>query len=249
MIKELGPGFRLTLIFTILTGLLYPVIMTGVSQLFFPEQANGSLVAVNGKTVGSSFIGQNFSKDEYFHPRPSSAGSGYDATASSGSNLGPTSAKLLHGTTKMDDKTNEVVDFDGINLRVVHYCMDNDIPYESSLPLDQFKDDKGDLDDLKLIKAFNDEKTPLMFTAKAPIPPDAVTASSSGLDPHISPANAEVQAARVAKARNVSVDQVKQLIPQYTEGADLGFLGEPRVNVLMLNIAVDQRFPISSAAR
>ena len=145
----------------------------------------------------------------------------------------------------MDDKKNEVVDFDGINLRIVHYCVDNDIPYESSVPLDQFKDSHGDLDDVKLIKAFNDDKTPLLFTAKAPIPPDAVTASASGLDPHISPANAEIQAARVAKARGVSADQVKQLIPQFTDRADLGFLGEPRVNVLMLNIALDQQFPAS----
>ena len=98
----------------------------------------------------------------------------------------------------MGEKKNEVVDFDGLNLRVVHYCIDNAIPYESSIPLDQFKDTKGELDDVKLIKAFNDDKTPLLFKAKAPIPPDAVTASSSGLDPHISPANADVQAARVA---------------------------------------------------
>jgi K+-transporting ATPase ATPase C chain len=245
MIKELGPGFRLTLIFTVLTGLLYPAIMTGISELIFPSQANGSLVSANGKVVGSNLIGQNFSKPEYFHPRPSAAGSGYDATASSGTNLGPTSAKLLRGTTKMDDKKNEVVDFDGINLRVVHYCVDNDIPYESSAKLDQFKDTKGDLDDVKLIKAFNDEKAPLVFKAKAPIPADAVTASSSGLDPHISPANAEAQAGRVAKTRNTSVDHVRQLIAQYTQGSDLGFLGEPRVNVLMLNLALDQQFPVS----
>ena len=245
MIKELGPGFRLTLIFTIFTGLLYPAVMTGVSELILPRQSNGSLVTVNGKVVGSSLIGQPFAKPEYFHPRPSAAGNGYDATASGGTNLGPTSAKLLHGTTKMDDKKNEVVDFDGINLRIVHYCVDNYIPYESSVPLDQFKDSHGDLDDVKLIKAFNDDKTPLVFAAKVPIPQDAVTASASGLDPHISPANAETQAARVAKARNVSADQVKQLIAQFTERADWGFLGEPRVNVLMLNIALDQKFPVS----
>src|SRR5213593_4616566 len=149
MIKELGPGFRLTLVFTVLTGLLYPAVMTGISELVFPTQANGSLLTVEGKVVGSSLIGQNFSKPEYFHPRPSSAGSGYDATASSGSNLGPTSAKLLRGTIKMDEKKNEVVDFDGLNLRVVHYCIDNDIPYESSVPLDQFKATNGDLDDVK----------------------------------------------------------------------------------------------------
>src|SRR5215510_3308942 len=207
MIKELGPGFRLMLAFTVLTGLLYPAIMTGVSQLIFPTRANGSLVTVNGKVVGSSLIGQNFSKPEYFHPRPSAAGSGYDATASSGSNLGPTSAKLLRGTTKMDDKNNEVVDYDGINLRVVHYCLDNDIAYESSVALDQFRDAKGDLDDVKLIKAFNDDKSPLMFKAKEPIPADAVTGSASGIDPHISPRNADLQAGRVAKARGVTVDQ------------------------------------------
>jgi K+-transporting ATPase ATPase C chain len=245
MLKELGPGLRLTLIFTVLTGLLYPAVMTGVSELIFPKQANGSLVTVGGKVVGSSLIGQPFAKPEYFHPRPSAAGNGYDATASGGSNLGPTSAKLLHGTTKMDDKKNEVVDFDGINLRIVHYCVDNDIPYESSIPLDQFKDSHGDLDDVKLIKAFNDDKTPLLFKAKTPIPPDAVTASASGLDPHISPANAETQAARIAKARSVSADQLKQLIPQFTDRADLGFLGEPRVNVLMLNIALDHKYPVS----
>jgi K+-transporting ATPase c subunit len=145
----------------------------------------------------------------------------------------------------MDDKKNEIVDFDGINLRIVHYCVDNDIPYESSVPLDQFKDSHGDLDDVKLIKAFNDDKAPLLFSAKVPIPPDAVTASASGLDPHISPANAETQATRIAKARGISADQVKQLIPQSTDRADLGFLGEPRVNVLMLNIALDQKFPVS----
>ena len=245
MIKELGPGFRLTLIFTIVLGLLYPAVMTGVSELIFPKQANGSLVTVGGKVVGSSLIGQPFTKPEYFHPRPSAAGSGYDATASSGSNLGPTSAKLLHGTTKMDDKKNEIVDFDGINLRIVHYCVDNDITYESSIPLDQFKDSHGDLDEVKLIKAFNDDKTPLVFSPKVPIPPDAVTASASGLDPHVSPANAETQAARIAKARGVSADQIKQLIPQSTDRADLGFLGEPRVNVLMLNIALDQHFAVS----
>jgi len=246
MLKELGPGFRLTVAFTVLTGLLYPAIMTGVSQIIFPKQANGSLITVNGKVVGSQLIGQQFSKPEYFHPRPSSAGSGYDATASSGSNLGPTSAKLLRGTTKMDDKNNEVVDFDGINLRIVHYCLDNEIPYDSSIPLEQFKDAKGELDEVKLIKAFNDEKAPLVFTAMAPIPADAVTASSSGLDPHISPANAEAQAARVAKARHIQMDQLATLIAQSTERPDLGFLGESRVNVSMLNVALDQQFPVSN---
>jgi potassium-transporting ATPase KdpC subunit len=245
MIKELGAGFRLTLAFTVLTGLLYPGIMTGVSQLVFPTRANGSLMTLNGKVVGSSLIGQNFSKPEYFHPRPSAAGNGYDATASGGTNLGPTSAKLIRGSIQIDDKNKESVAFDGISVRIVHYCLENDIPYESSMPLDQFKNAQGDLDDVKLIKAFNDDKQPLLFTAKMSIPADAVTASASGLDPHVSPANAEAQAARVAKARKVGVDEVKQLISESTEAADLGFLGEPRVNVLKLNIAIDQRFPIS----
>ena len=243
MTRELKTGFLMMLALTVITGLLYPAFITAVAQVAFRDQANGSLVTVNGQVVGSRLLGQNFAKPEYFHPRPSSAGSGYDATASSGSNLGPTSAKLLRGTTKMDDKKNEVVDFDGINLRIVHYCLDNDIPYQSSMPLDQFKDSKGELDEVKLIKAFNDNKSPLVFTASIPIPPDAVTASSSGLDPHISPANAEVQAARVAKARGVSVDQVNQAVAQSTKGPDLGLLGEPRVNVLRLNLALDQQFP------
>jgi K+-transporting ATPase ATPase C chain len=245
MLKELGPGLRLTVAFTILTGLLYPAVMTGVSELIFPRQANGSLITVNGKLVGSSLIGQNFAKPEYFHPRPSAAGNGYDATASGGTNFGPTSAKLLRGTTKTDDKKNEVVDFDGISLRIVHYAVDNGIPYESSVPLDQFKDAHGDLDDVKLIKAFNDDKAPLLLKSKQPIPSDAVTASSSGLDPQISITNAEIQAARVAKARGVTAEQVKALIPQFTDREDLGFLGEPRVNVLLLNIALDQRFPVA----
>ena len=245
MFKELGPGFRLTLAMTILTGLLYPAVMTGLAELIFPKQANGSLVSVKGNIVGSSLIGQSFAKPEYFHPRPSAAGSGYDATASGGSNLGPTSAKLLHGTTKTDDKGKEIVDFDGLYDRIVHYCIDNSVPYTSSVPLDQFKDPHGDLDDVKLIKAFNDPSAPLIFMPKSPIPVDAVTASASGLDPHISPANAQVQVGRVAKARGVSADQVKPLIAQYTDRADWGFMGEPRVNVLQLNVALNQRFPVS----
>ena len=245
MLKQLGPGLRLTLVLTVLMGLLYPVVMTGLSESIFPRQANGSIVTVNSKVVGSSLIGQSFAKPEYFHPRPSAAGNGYDATASSGSNLGPTSAKLLRGTTKTDDKKNEVVDFDGINLRVVHYCVENDIPYESSVPLEQFKDAQGNLDDVKLIKAFNDDKAPLRFVAKVPIPQDAVTASASGLDPHISPANAEAQAARVAKARGVAPDQVKPLIARFTDRADWGLLGEPRVNVLLLNVTLDEHFPVA----
>jgi len=243
MWKEILPGLRIKIFMTVLLGVVYPLAMTGISQLIFPKQANGSLITVGGKVIGSELIGQNFTKPEYFHPRPSAAGSGYDATASSGSNLGPTSAKLIRGTTKMDDEKNEVVDYDGINLRLVHYCVDNDIPYESSIPIDRFKGADGSLDDVKLIKAFNDDKAPLIFTPKSPIAADAVTASSSGLDPHISPANAQAQASRVAKARGISVDQANQVVARFTEGPDLGLLGEPRVNVLILNLAMDQQFP------
>jgi K+-transporting ATPase ATPase C chain len=243
MLKELGPGFRLMVIFTVLTGFLYPAAITGVAALLFPRQASGSLVRVNGKVVGSNLIGQSFSNAEYFHPRPSSAGSGYDASASSGSNLGPSSAKLINGTTKMDDKGKEVVDYDGISLRIVHYCLDNGIAYDSSVSLDKFKNDKGDLDDVKLIKAFNDEKAPLVFTPKSSIPADAVTASASGLDPHISVAAAETQLSRVAHARGVSPDQIRSLIDSNTAGADFGILGEPGVNVLTLNVALDEHFP------
>jgi len=165
---QLLPGLRINIFATILFGVVYPLAITGVCQVLFPHQANGSLITAGDKVVGSAIIGQNFSKPGYFHPRPSAAGSGYDATSSGGSNLGPTSAKLVRGTTKMDDKKNEIVDFDGINLRIVHYCMDNDIPYETSVPLDQFRDASGNLDDVKLIKAFNDDKAPLRFHATAP---------------------------------------------------------------------------------
>ena len=191
MIKELGPGFRLTLVFTILTGLLYPAVMTGVSEMIFPKQANGSLVTVNGTVVGSSLIAQGFIKPEYFHPRPSAAGNGYDPTASSGSNLGPTSQALM---TRLQAS----------------------------------------------VVAFRKENPD--FTGN--IPSDILTTSASGLDPHISPAAAEAQAARVAKARGVSQDQVEPLIAQFTQRPDWGFLGEPRVNVLLLNIALDQKFPL-----
>ena len=244
MWEQILPGLRIKIFFTIVLGIGYPLAMTGLSQLLFPHQANGSLVTAGGKVLGSEIIGQSFSKPEYFHTRPSSAGSGYDATASSGSNLGPTSAKLLRGTTKLDDKKNEVVDFDGLSLRIVHYCLENGIPYQASVPLDSFKDAKGDLDDVKLIKAFNNEKAPLVFTPQTAIPADAVTASASGLDPEISPANARFQAERVAKARGMSSEETGRLVAQFTESPTLGVLGEARVNVLRLNLALDRVRPV-----
>jgi potassium-transporting ATPase KdpC subunit len=244
MLKELKPAFLMMLVMTVLTGVLYPAVITGIAQVAFRDQANGSLISVNGQVIGSRLIGQHFSRDEYFHPRPSSAGSsGYDPMATGGSNLGPTSAKLINGTTKTDDTTKQdVVDFDGIKDRVVHYCVDNGLPYESSVPLEKFKDDQGNLDDVKLIKAFNDEKSPLVFTSKTPIPADAVTASASGIDPHISPATAQLQAARVAKARGLTLEQVQAVVDEHTEGRTWGILGEPHVNVLELNLALDSRF-------
>jgi K+-transporting ATPase ATPase C chain len=242
MWEQILPGLRIKIFMTIALGIAYPLLMTGIAQLVFPHQSNGSLITQGRKVIGSEIIAQGFTKPEYFHPRASAAGNGYDATASNGSQLGPTSAKLLHGTTKMDDKKNEVVDFDGLSLRIVHYCLDNDIPYESSTPLEQFKDAKGDLDDVKLIKAFGNDKAPLVFQPRAPLPADAITTSASGLDPHISPANAQLQAARVARARGISVDQVNQVVAQLTEGPALGLLGEPRVNVLKLNLALDQQY-------
>src|ERR1700758_5319198 len=145
MWEQILPGLRINIFATILFGVVYPLAITGVCQALFPRQANGSLVTAGDKVIGSEIIGQNFSKPEYFYGRASAAGSGYDATASGGSNLGPTSAKLIHGTTKVDDKKSEVVDFDGINLRIVHYCVENEIAYESSMPLDRFKDYRGNL--------------------------------------------------------------------------------------------------------
>jgi K+-transporting ATPase ATPase C chain len=140
MLKELKSGFLMMLVMTVLTGLIYPAVITGIAQVVFRDQANGSLVVANGQVFGSRLIGQNFTKAEYFHPRPSSAGGGYDPTASAGSNLGPTSAKFINGTTKKDEKGNEVADYLGIKARIVHYCIDNGLAYQSSVPLDRFVD-------------------------------------------------------------------------------------------------------------
>ena len=229
---------------TVLTGLAYPAAITAVAQALFHHQANGSLIVVNGEVVGSGCSPRVSRRPEYFHPRPSAAGAaGYDATASGGSQLGPTSAKLFNGTTKMDANNQETVDFDGIKDRVVHYCLENEIPFTSSMPLSAFRTAAGTIDDVALIKAFNDPHHPLVFASQAPIPADAVTASASGLDPDISPANADIQARRVAKARGVSIDEVTAVVALYTDGRTAAILGEPTVGVLELNLALDRRFP------
>lgn len=200
MLKELKAGFLMMVVLTVITGLIYPAVITAIAQIVWPDQATGSLVTVNGQVVGSRLLGQNFTKAEYFHPRPSAAGAnGYDATASGGSNLGPTNAKLV----------------ETVRDRVVRYCVENGIAFETP--------------------------TPQTVRPSVPIPADAVTASASGLDPHISPANADLQAARVAKARGAAVDRVKAIVAQHTAGRTFGFLGEPVVNVLELNLALDQQ--------
>jgi K+-transporting ATPase ATPase C chain len=191
MWKQILPAFRAVLLITVLTGLLYPGVITGLSQVLFRDKANGSLVTKDGKVVGSSLLGQNFTKPEYFHPRPSAAGSdGYDALASQGSNFGPTNQKLIDRVKGDEEK---------------------------------FRKENPDY--------------------SGPIPSDLLTASASGLDPEISPASAEAQVPRVAKARGVDAGVLAKLVDQHVEGRDAGFLGEPRVNVLMLNLALDQAYP------
>jgi len=189
MFQQLVPALRMTVLLTIVTGLIYPGLVTGACQLLFSHQANGSLIVQNGRVIGSSLIGQNFTKPEYFHPRPSAAGNdGYDTTASQGSNLGPTSQKL----------------YDRMKASA-----------------DQFR-----------------KENPAYSGA---IPADALTASGSGLDPHISIGNANAQAQRVAQARNASLVTIEGFIASATEGRDMGFLGEPRVNVLKLNLELDRQ--------
>jgi potassium-transporting ATPase KdpC subunit len=191
MLSQLWPALRINIFLTILLGVAYPLAVTGVSQILFPHQANGSLISKNGQIVGSELLGQNFSKPEYFQPRPSAAGNdGYDPTASGGSNYGPTNQKLIDRVKAATDK---------------------------------FHKDNPDYD--------------------GPIPADLLTASGSGLDPDISPASAQAEVPRVAKARGISRDQLNQLVAQYSQSPDLGLIGEPRVNVLKLNLALDQQYP------
>jgi K+-transporting ATPase ATPase C chain len=206
MFKQLRPAIMSVLVMTIAFGFVFPFVVMAVAQVAFPRQANGSLIVQGGKVIGSDLIGQPFTKPQYFHPRPSAAGSnGYDPTSSQGTNLGPTSDKLING---------------------IHKKLPNG------------KDDPNNFDGIKdLAAAYRKENN---LAADAPVPPDAVTRSASGLDPEISPANAALQAPRVAQARHMSADAVMEVVRQHTQGRTLGFMGEPRVNVLLLNLALDK---------
>lgn len=193
MKKNFLISILMTVVTTVLLGIIYPLVVTGLAQLIFPRKANGQLIAQNGVVVGSAIIGQGFSGPGYFHPRPSAAGNGWDAANSGGSNLGPTNQKLL----------------DRVKGDVANAQSDN---------------------------------------PNTPVPIDLVTTSASGFDPHITPAAAEFQLARVAKARGASVDEIRALVAKHTEGRQLGFLGEPRVNVLQLNLDLDGQFAANKQA-
>ncbi len=213
MLKQLRPALMSVIILTLLTGIVFPAVVTAFANVAFPRQAKGSLIEQNGKVIGSELIGQNFTAPGYFHPRPSAAGSGYDGASSGGTNLGPTSDKLLNGIHK---KT-----ADG-------------------------KDDPGNFDGMKDLAAAYRKENGLADNTE--IPADAATRSASGLDPEISPANADLQVARVAKARGLSEGVVQKLVAENTAGRTLGVLGEARVNVLKLNLALDAAAPGKSGA-
>jgi potassium-transporting ATPase KdpC subunit len=188
MKKNLITAMLMTIVTTVLLGIIYPLVVTAMAQLLFPDKANGQLITHNGKLVGSRIIGQPFTSDIYFHSRPSYAGSGYDGANSSASNLGPTNHVLI----------------ERVNASVAQ------------------------------LRSENPQK---------PVPIDLLTSSGSGLDPHITPAAAEFQTPRVAKARGMSEEQLRAVIGRHTEGRQLGFFGEPRVDVLELNLDLDKQSP------
>lgn len=256
LLGHLWAAVASTVVLVIICCVVYPLLVWGIAQAVFPNKANGSLVKRDGTAttsdadaVGSALLGQNFRAPHYFHPRPSGAGAGYDASSSSGSNLGPTSDKLINGVVNTDDKGVKSLGYDGVRLRTLHYALDNGITFKTNVALDKYKDKDGNLDDVKLVDAFHDATTQLALTDfSILIPADAVTASGSGLDPHVSPRNAELQTARVAKARAVSEADIKKLVEAYTDRPDLGVLGDPGVNVLRLNLALDAKHPVAPPA-
>jgi K+-transporting ATPase ATPase C chain len=184
ILRQVYPAITMTVVLTVLLGIIYPLVVTGLAQAMFPAKAGGSLIEKDGKIIGSSLIGQPFTGPGYFHSRPSAAGAGYDGTASGGTNLGPTNQKLMD------------------NVKAA-------------------------------AEALREENS------NSPIPIDLVTTSASGLDPHITPAAAEFQLPRVAKERGINPEEVRRMVREHTEGRQLGLLGEPRVNVLELNLALD----------
>jgi len=196
--EQIRPAILSVLILTVLTGCLFPLLLFAIGRPLFPRQASGSLIERGGSVVGSTLIGQEFTRPEYFQSRPSAAGSGYDGTSSGGTNLGPNNPKLKDGAA----------DFAGIRQLAREYRARNGLAPD------------------------------------APVPIDAVTRSASGLDPHISPENAALQAARVARARGVGEAAVRRLVERFTEGREFGFLGYRRVPVLPLNLALDEAFPL-----
>jgi K+-transporting ATPase ATPase C chain len=272
-VRHLWASIASTLLLTVICCGVYPLIIWGIAQGIFPNKANGSLVKKDGTptnnptdAVGSSLLGQNFAATGYFHPRPSAAGNGYDPTASQGSNLGPLSDKLINGATNaatsQPTTQPETLAFDGVRLRTNHYAVDNSIAFKLynvapdgsriEVPVSKFEDAQGNLNDVALVDAFphpstdDDAKRTILIAGDFAqlIPGDAVTASASGLDPHISPQNAQIQKARVAAARKIKPEQIDELIASHTEGRDLGILGEEGVNVLMLNLALDAKYPV-----